>query len=591
MSNLEPHELTRAKKLIEKNKYDKAFQVLSDFEEIEGNTLINKASCHLLQCQLLLWQGKYEDVILLTKQTYNESLGLGKSILTVDSLLLMVEASLWIFRMNEAFDVLKQAEKLINALSEEMPNEWLKREAYMFFLKGVYNFRRGKNSNLDHALEYIERSLELRKKGDNELDIGFSFSEFGVMLISCKSEIERGLEYINQAFELGKKYDNNYLMALATRYLMLSYARTGELDLSIKYGEQSLELFKQINNKSRTAALFSVIGELYREKGEIDRSIEYIEQALEINKEFGINSQEPLIFVHIIQLNVDKGDFDKAQKYLKQLEQLNNQVDNPWVNLNYRTSKAQLLKHSSRIKDLTAAAEIYKELIEEKTTHHNDILLDYCDLLIIELGMTNDVGILDEIQFYLNELVKIAERSKSFWVLAETYFIQAKVSLITLDLIKARRFLIQGQQIAERQGYQLLAIKFAKEYEDLKGQEHLWENFKATNASISERMKLAKIGEQMEELLRNRKLLNAQITENKVTVHKEQKTCLVCKGEIIGYMYVCNCDVIYCEYCARALTELENVCWSCNAPLDKSKPITPNKTEKSEPKQKNYKKR
>lgn len=43
------------------------------------------------------------------------------------------------------------------------------------------------------------------------------------------------------------------------------------------------------------------------------------------------------------------------------------------------------------------------------------------------------------------------------------------MSLITLDLIKARRFLIQGQQIAERQGYQQLVIKFAKEYEDLEG--------------------------------------------------------------------------------------------------------------------------
>lgn len=94
MSNSEPLELTRAKELIEKNKYDEAFQVLSDFEEREGNTLINKVSCHLLQCQLLLWQGKYEDVINFAKQTHKESLGLGRNILTVDPLLLMAESHL-----------------------------------------------------------------------------------------------------------------------------------------------------------------------------------------------------------------------------------------------------------------------------------------------------------------------------------------------------------------------------------------------------------------------------------------------------------------------------------------------------------------
>ncbi|GAH31728.1 unnamed protein product, partial [marine sediment metagenome] len=257
----------------------------------------------------------------------------------------------------------------------------------------------------------------------------------------------------------------------------------------------------------------------------------------------------------------------------KQLEHLNNQVDNEWVNFNYRINKALLLKKSSRIKNLTAAAEIYKELIEEKTQFHNEILLEYCDLLLIELGMTNDAEILDEIQLYLNELIETAERSKSFWLLAETCLIQAKVSLITLDLTKARRFLIQGQQIAEKQGYKQTAVKFAEEYEDLKSQEHLWENFKVTNAPISERMKLAKISEYMRQMLRNRAKLTTQITEDDFTIHKERKICLVCRGDIKGYMYVCDCDTIYCEHCARALANLENVCWVCDAPMDKTKPV------------------
>ena len=280
-----------------------------------------------------------------------------------------------------------------------------------------------------------------------------------------------------------------------------------------------------------------------------------------------------MIIGNLVEVNVEKGDLDKARQYLKQLEHLNNQVDNEWVNLNYRSSKALILKSSSRIKNLTAAEEILKELIEEKTQFHNGILLEYCDLLLIELGMTNDVEILDEIRLYLNELIESAERSKSFWVLAETCLIRAKVSLVTLDLKKARRFLIQGQQIAERQGYNQMAVKLAKEYEDLKSQEHLWENFKVTNASIAERMKLAKIGENVRQMLRNRAKLTTQITEDDFTIHKELKICLVCRGEIKGYMYACECAANYCESCAQALENLENVCWACNAPMDKSKPV------------------
>ncbi|MFX0105844.1 MAG: DC1 domain-containing protein [Candidatus Hodarchaeota archaeon] len=70
----------------------------------------------------------------------------------------------------------------------------------------------------------------------------------------------------------------------------------------------------------------------------------------------------------------------------------------------------------------------------------------------------------------------------------------------------------------------------------------------------------------------------SQITEEEVTVSKEKKICLVCKGKLSGFnlAYICsNCDTLYCENCARALSDLENTCWVCYAPIDDSKPIKP----------------
>jgi len=581
LSNSIPKDLVHAKELIKKNNFNDAFQVLSDFEEKEGNSLHNKVLCHLLQCQLLLWQGEYVDAINLAERAYNDSLKLGKNILAVDLLLLRVDALLWNYQMDKAFDVLIQAEELINTYSEEMPNECLKQVAYMSYLKSTYYGRRN-DPDLDRIFENAERSLELRKKLGNKLDIGISLLNYGDTLTYFKLEMDRGLEYLTQAFEIGKKYDIKYLLALATRSLMIYYGNMGEIDLSLMYAEQSLIFFKQINNKSRAAVILSVIGDHYKLKGEFDRSIEYMEQALVINKEIRGTSQEPLILSNLVQLNLERGDLNNAQQYFKQLEQLNNQVDNEWINYLYRSSKAQLLKKSSRIKNLESAQELYKELIEEKTLFHNEIVLEYCDLLLIELGMTNDVVILDEIRFYLNELIESSERSNSFWLLANSYLIQGKVSLIKSDLKKARRFLIQGQKIAERQGYQKLAIEFTKEYEDLNAQEHLWENFNITNASISERLSLAKISEHIKQTLRNRTKLTTQITDEDFTIHKERKICLVCRGEIKGYMYVCECNANYCESCAQALTNLENVCCVCNAPMDQSKPIKPYKVDEKE---------
>jgi len=67
------------------------------------------------------------------------------------------------------------------------------------------------------------------------------------------------------------------------------------------------------------------------------------------------------------------------------------------------------------------------------------------------------------------------------------------------------------------------------------------------------------------------------IDDDELTLYKERKICLVCKGDATGFeVYVCtDCGVLYCLKCAKALSTLENICWGCDAPIDKSKPIQP----------------
>lgn len=79
-----------------------------------------------------------------------------------------------------------------------------------------------------------------------------------------------------------------------------------------------------------------------------------------------------------------------------------------------------------------------------------------------------------------------------------------------------------------------------------------------------------------------------KVTEEEVSISKEKKVCLVCKGKIGRFNnYICpECDVLYCENCARTLSELENMCWVCETPFDDSKPSKPFKKEKEEVKEK-----
>jgi hypothetical protein len=69
-----------------------------------------------------------------------------------------------------------------------------------------------------------------------------------------------------------------------------------------------------------------------------------------------------------------------------------------------------------------------------------------------------------------------------------------------------------------------------------------------------------------------------EITEEEITISKERGICVVCKGKLERKMYICpSCNTFYCNNCSESLAELENMCWVCNTPFDKSKPVIPSK--------------
>ncbi len=73
------------------------------------------------------------------------------------------------------------------------------------------------------------------------------------------------------------------------------------------------------------------------------------------------------------------------------------------------------------------------------------------------------------------------------------------------------------------------------------------------------------------------------ITEEEVTFFREQRICLICKNKVSRINYICpKCSALYCLKCSEELSNLENMCWVCNEPLDESKPIKPFKKDLKE---------
>jgi len=580
--HLEPQELTRAKKLINGGKFDEALLLMRNFEETGKPPLHEIILCHLLKCDILSQQYLYKELFELAEQTYKESLGLGKSLLSVDALYYMALPLIVSNNLEKVEEIIKQGEELLKSLTHELPKEYKQREASIAFLKGLfYNPIVVGKGDPDLALKHLEQSLVLREEYGEKHKIAFNLLIIGWIYLLYKGELDHAFKYVERALTLAKEINRKFIIAIGLSTMATYYHFKGELDRSITLYEQSMVLFKELNNKFYIANNLNQLAEAYRMKGEIERALEYSEQSVAQFVEVGILRFIANAYDFFIQILIEKGDLERAQENLDQLEQMKKELNDKETNLMYLFDKALLLKSSNRVRDRGKAEEIFRQVIEEDPRYESKIrsLLHISELLLIELRMTGDLEVLEDINSYIAQLLDITEKTHSYWVLAETYLLQAKISLLTFNIKKTQRLLTQAQQIAGRFNLNQLVSKITSEKEDLLKKLDLWDKLKKVGASMADRFELARLEEQISGMVQNRALLTTQVIQTEVTIHKEQKICIVCRGKVSRFTYICECGAIYCDNCARALTNLENICWVCDAPIDYAKPIKSYKKE------------
>ncbi len=517
-----PEELSKVNSLIDEGKLDEALKLLNNYKQKERLNHRDKALCHLLQCKILFWQGKYKELIKLAEQIYKESRRLENIFLKVDSLLIMTHALAMLDKIAEAFDLIKQGEELIKTIPQKLTKAYKQIEAYLAFIKGyLCSIRGGRTpNNADLALKYLEHSLALREELGIKHEIAEVLGEMAWTRL-IKGELNRALKYAERSLVLAKESSKKYYIASSFKFLGQIFHAKGDLDRGIRNYEQSLVLFKELNNKDRLAWVLNNVSSAYRMGGEYERALECIGQSMALHRELGKLRMLADNYDYLIQILIDKSDLERAQISLHEMEQIKNQLKDEDINLTYLYDKALVLKTSLRARDRGKAEEIYSQFLEDENLDFESkytVLLNLCELLLTELRITNDQGVLDELKQFIGQLLEIAEKSHSHWIMGETYLLQAKLALMSLNLKEARRLLTQGQQVAEKYGLKMLARKISNEHDELLKQLTIWENLKKSEATLTERLRLARLNEQMDNMLRKRVVEPDEVKEEESVV-------------------------------------------------------------------------
>ena len=509
-------ELNRAEEYIDKGHFYKALQVLTKPEIKIDDSSKWKVLFNHLKSICLNMLGQDEEALQLAQDVYqtyketNDLLGMFKSSIII------AESLAWLGKQEKAFEVIINGDNLLKKIPTSNLNALGSIKATFYCIKSMIYSRKGE---VDNAVCNMDRSIALGEQYSNVQDLTRIFYNYGYVLF-MRGELIKALKYFEKALSFGEEDFNRYKTRLNSAIGSVKMEQ-GYLEQALFFYNQALEMATKMDCKRDIAGILHNIGELYHFMGDLSQSQANLKQSLEILENLDATSVIVNVIYSLIRITLESGDPEQCERYLNYLKEIKNKESTKEIDFFFHLSMALLLKESPRLSKRGKAEEILKQILDDEDISlgvNERALLTLCELLLVEFQMTNEVEVLDELESCLTHLSEIAEKSRSYWILCETYLLRAKMSLLSYELEEARRLLAKGQKIAEKYGLKLLAIKISNEHDGLLKQLNMWENLKLSTSSLKERIELTRLNEQMNDMIRKRVVEPNEIKEEESVV-------------------------------------------------------------------------
>ena len=365
----------------------------------------------------------------------------------------------------------------------------------------------------DEALENYETSLEVAKNLKRENWTAFLQQNIGYVYL-LKGEFEKALEFYGKAYPVLKENQPQNWFSILSDLAKINVQK-GELDEALEYLDQLMTIHEGFQNQIGISDVLSEQGVIYWQKGMKEQALSSMQDGLEIRKKIDNKDLIATSLSYLIQFNVELNNLEGARKYFESLVLINKETKIKQVSQNYKFSEALILKTSSDLRDRLKAEVLFEQLIEEDISYSLlvQVLLNLCDLLILEMKETNDPKVLEKIYKNVNKLQEMAEKNNSHLLQVETIRMNAQLALLEFDIDNARALLLKALNIAQKNNFDRLVLDLLSQQEKLTKQSIELRNLEKTSSTISQRMTVVDLNSTVSSIKRT------SITE---TVKKEE---------------------------------------------------------------------
>ncbi|MFX1567058.1 MAG: tetratricopeptide repeat protein [Promethearchaeota archaeon] len=508
MSYLQLNQLTRAEELFDACKIDEALELLNDQSLFEGLDLEQKSYFQFLKGLILLYQHNIAETIKVGEQMLKKGQTYNDNVYSFDGLFFIINGLIQTNKFDDAQEKVEEAEDFLKLISTKPKDIIILREVRLGLLKALLNFELG---NSDIAEKYLKKPLESQKELGNTLELVWANAIMAEIMMWVKNRIDPAMEYAKRVLSIAKEIKfNHFWIVIGHAFMGIMYHWIGELETSLKHYIKTTEILKKFKSDFWMARQLNNTGLLYADLGDYEMALKCLEEALILYE------RDPLLTIEspissIMTVAFKKGDTELAQKYFQRLENMYKQAPTSHIEFLYKYNKAIMLKSSSRIRDKAKAEKLFKQVIgTKKESIHIDVIIisciHLCDLLLSEYRISYNSEVLDEINQNVTQIIAFAEKAHAYPTFCETFILQAKLALLNFDIKAARRYLTQAQKIAESYELKKLAMKISNEHDNLLKELRKWEILSESNASLAERIELARLDDQMTTMLKKRSI-------------------------------------------------------------------------------------
>ncbi|OLS19421.1 MAG: Photosystem I assembly protein Ycf3 [Candidatus Heimdallarchaeota archaeon LC_2] len=321
----------------------------------------------------------------------------------------------------------------------------------------------------------------------------------------CQSmgRLDDALQYLEDSLVISKETNYKHRIAATSANLGITFSYKGEKTKTLEYYNQALLILQELGSTSEQALVHGLIGETYWEYGVPDKAIIHVKLSLDIlreTKNYYRIADALYVLIDILVLN---NMMESAKEYYEDLVEINSNSDANNIRFMTRYSEALILKFSNRMKQKSAAQEIFEQLLLEELDFEiwNNIVLHLSDLLLDELRIYSDPEVLSELTRLSDQRYRRAQNQNNKYLEVEALILMGKMELINTNFKTADELFARASEIAKYNGQEILVESANSERKKLEDDIKMWEELLIKGSSIKERIEQSKIRNYLDHIL------------------------------------------------------------------------------------------